>query len=479
VYKRQAQAKYFAADGASLEPPEYQLYAPTGAIGAAITILRNRGIADLATEDSGLFRNLEYLADLTVADARFPAGRLMPGMGNSGNGIQSIWGQATSAFADDANRSAWLAGMFLQASGGSFPTMANHAQLIPRFWLPDLKPVPINRGSRLIPSYGMVFRDQWGTADETALLLRTGVNNGHWDTDTGNVILYGRGAPLSPGTGYQYYAGVCSQEQGIYHNRCKVVRRDLPEIFGRVDTGVINHAVGERVDYAVADRLYPRELFPDQPALKDGMHWRRHVVFLKGGGAYAVMRDTFPGGADQQKWWTWLNLDLPSRIAVGGKSFADIEPEKRLTESAMQTLSGQELELSTAQGASTWMWFDRPASFRVPYVLRYPATLGNAPEVKTAVEASAAAGEDFTYVVWPRTDGTSAPRCTRLAAGVLKIDSAISRDYVVVGDQSASWSGEDVVLEGIAAAVRVGKDSVTLSILAGCLLYTSPSPRDH
>ena len=42
-----------------------------------------------------------------------------------------------------------------------------------------------------------------------------------------NVILYGKGAPLSPGTGYQYYSGPATETNAIYHNQVKLGRRDV------------------------------------------------------------------------------------------------------------------------------------------------------------------------------------------------------------------------------------------------------------
>ena len=45
------------------------------------------------------------------------------------------------------------------------------------------------------------------------MLFRAGMNWGHWDTDALNTILYAKGAPLSPGTGYQYYSGPATRGQ--------------------------------------------------------------------------------------------------------------------------------------------------------------------------------------------------------------------------------------------------------------------------
>jgi hypothetical protein len=61
--------------------------------------------------------------------------------------------------------------------------------------------------------------------DETALLFRCGYNHSHWDMDDLNVILVARGAPLSPGTGYQYYYGPANQNDAIYPGPATEARR--------------------------------------------------------------------------------------------------------------------------------------------------------------------------------------------------------------------------------------------------------------
>jgi hypothetical protein len=88
--------------GAWFEPPIYQVYGPTRAVNIAQIVLRNCGIADLTAE--GWHKAaLTYDANLTMPDVRFKGWRILPGMGNSGNTLEGIFGISVAAF-DQSDR---------------------------------------------------------------------------------------------------------------------------------------------------------------------------------------------------------------------------------------------------------------------------------------------------------------------------------------------------------------------------------------
>ena len=478
-------ASQFSLTGESLECPCYQLYAPAGGLNIAQNVLRNRGVADFV-KDGVLRRNLVYLANLTMPDPRWGGARIIPGMGNSGNLQDSIWGVSVATFLDqDAAFAGWCKAMF-QAAGAKFGQLSTGVTFVghPMYYLPDAAETPLKLTSTFMPAYGVAFRAHAGTPNETALLLRAGTNWGHWDTDALNVILYGKGAPLSPGTGYQYYAGVATQNNMVYHNQVKVAQRDLQEVFGRVDGAIQDYGFGSSADYAVAERYYPPEIFADK---KGEMRWRRHVLFLKSdkaeGPSYFVMRDTFPGGEDRTKWWTWLNLDLPDRISVDGKAFekGKVPVEKVLAESARPALKGQVIEMATSFGASTWFWFTEPREARVRGVMQYPGSGGQ--ETKTILEVLAGPKQDYLYVAFPRKNGEGTPDCVAAAEGVLKIKTAEATDYAFVADAPVKFEKEDVLFEGQAGCVRVFADRVALCLFSGSgrvgykgMIFEGPGP---
>jgi hypothetical protein len=461
----------FSPFGESLECPCYQLYAPAGALNVAQNILRNRGKGDFLKEGS-LRRNLAYLAKLTMPDPRYRGARIIPGMGNGGNLQESIWGVSVATFLDqDPAFAGWCKAMF-KAAGEKFGPISTGVTFVghPMYYLPDVPEAPLNLTSTFLPAYGVAFRAHAGTPHETAMLLRAGTDWGHWDYDALNVILYGKGAPLSPGTGYQYYSGTANKDNALYHNQVKVGQRDLQEVFGRVDDTIEDYGLMPDADYAVADRYYPPEIFADK---KGGMHWRRHVLFLKSskpeGPSYFVMRDTFPGGAERPKWWTWMNLETPDKITVEGRAFAkdQVPVEKVIPETDMPVLRGQTVEMATDFGASTWFWFTETRDVRVRGLMRYGASGLPRPETKTILEVLAGPRQDYFYVVYPRKNGEAAPECRRLAEGVLRIKTAESTDYVFIADKPVKFAGENVVFTGKAGAVRVFADRVAFCMSSG------------
>lgn len=448
--------------GAWFEPPIYQIYGPTRALNVALLALRNAGLADLTTEPWHKAA-LTYDAHLTMPDARFKGWRILPGMGNSGNTLEGIFGISLAAFdRSDREFAGFLRYMHRLTSGnqrvslGGDPDYSFHL-------LPDVPERPRALGTTFIPGYGVAFRAHWGSPDETALLFRCGYNKSHWDMDDQNVILYGKGAPLSPGTGYQYYSGPATQNEGIYHNRCKVGRLDAHEPFGRVENHVRDYGFGESADYAVGREFYPPEYFADG---KPGQDWRRHVMFLKSprpeGANYFVLRDTFPGGRGRPAWWHWLNLDGPDLIQV----------------------SGQTVELRTRYGAGTHFWFAQPQPLEAKVALTFDYPLGpnyhhrtfgkelgvpnqEDKETKTILRAAAKPGEDFFYVVYPHKDAERPPACTRLAEHTVKIQTAEATDYVFLSDEPLDVAQDDLLFTGKAGAVRVFPDRVVLGLHAG------------
>ncbi len=460
----------FSPGGEALECPTYSTYAPAGALNIAQNILRHRDIADL-TSNGVTRRNLEYMANLTMQDPRFGGARIIPGMGNSGNDQDSVWGVSVATFLDqDPAFAGWCKAMF-KAAGAKFAPISTGTTFVghPMYYLPDVPDSPLEFKTVFMPAYGVAFRAHGGTPDETAMLFRAGVNTGHWDPDPLNVILYGKGAPLSPGTGYQYYGGVGTHDGAVYHNRVRVGEHNRPELFGRVDVSVADYGFGPNADYAVANRYLPPEMFSDG---KGEMSWRRHVLFLKSGKpegpSYFVMRDTFPGGEDRNKWWTWLNLELPDKISVDGKAFDKdkVPVEKAVEEKDMPVLRGQTVEMGTDFGAGTFFRFGEPYEVRIRGIMRYHAS-HNAQETKTIVEALAGAGQDYFYVVYPKKNGEPAPACEKIADGAFKVATPEGTDYAFISDQPITFDKDGVLFSGKAGAVRIFADRVALCMNSG------------
>ena len=481
-----------APSGAWFEPPTYQMYGPTRALTIAQVLLRNGGFGDLGAKPYH-GRTLEYDAHLTVPDVRYKGWRILPGMGNSGNTLEGVWGMGVGVVEQaDRELAGFLRFMHRLASGNQRLTL-NDGPDYSFFYLPDVPERRRTLETTYIPAYGVVFRAHFGSPMETAMLFRCGYNKSHWDMDDLNVILYSKGAPLSPGTGYQYYYGPATQNRAVYHNRVKPGPPDAREPFGRVENTIRDYGFGPHADYALGREYYPPEYFDDN---RGEMDWRRHVLFLKShkpeGANYFVIRDSFlgpdgrPSDAGRPARWNWLNLETADRIRVEGKAFdaAALKLNQIVPEEKMPRLRGRTLEMTTDFGASTHFWFAQPGAAEVRAVMTfdYPMApnyhhrqfgkqLGvlcqEDSETKTIVRINNSTDQWFFYVVYPRKDGEPAPRCTSPAPGCIKIVTPEATDYAFLGDLPMEFAAEGVVFTGRAGAVRVFQDRVALCAGSG------------
>ena len=484
--------------GAWYEPPTYQMFGPTRWLTAAQTILRNTGYLDYGPKGYQT-RMLQYTADLTMPDPRYPGKRILPGMGDSGNTLEGMFGIGTGVVESSDLASArffshmhGLNGINRQMSrGGSNGDKKNPDFSF--FYQPDVGEESRPLVTTYIPGYGVAFRAHYGSPDETAMLFRCGYNRSHWAVDDMNVLLHGKGAPLSPGNGHQYYHGKAEQT-GPMRNLCRLVKpvQDLPN--GRIHTDVQDYGFGANADYTVGRMYFSGEELGDG---KGEMEWRRHILFLKSqqaaGPNYFVMRDTFtgyegaPATTGRAAYWTWLNLDTADLVKVNGIAFdaSKVPNETVAAENGLPALTGNTIEMGTQYGASSWFWFDTPSAPTVKGVMKMnykvdpadyqrhfasqqpgiPAT--GSPESKTIFRTQGNADSGFFYVLYPRKDVEALPTSARLATGALKVITSESTDYVFVGDSAFSYDHDGVRFSGKSGAVGVFKDHVVFCMNSG------------
>jgi len=460
-------ATQIGQDGGNMECPTYQTYAPAGGLNVSLNVLRNRGynVDELLPYHKA---TLTYLANLTMADPRWGGDRILPGMGNSGNQLESIWGASVATFAEaDPEFAGWLSFIF-RLEGRKFGPESTGITFVghPMYYMPDVPETQMPLTTIFMPTYGVAFRHQFNTPNETTMLLRAGLAWGHWDTDALNAIVYAKGAPLSPGTMYQYYSGVATQDNAVYHNQVKIGTRTTHECFGRVDDHVRDYGFGPSVDYAVAARFYPSQIFNDGKGTTD---WNRHVLFLKTaqplGTSYFVMRDTFTGETSRPTWWEWMNLDTADLISVEGTAFdpATVPLEKAVPEEQFPTLRGQTVEMRTKYGVGTWMWFTEPRDVKA----RLTFATQNNTETKTILVVPGQPGQDYCYVLYPLGPGDAKPTAEALGPGLVRLTTPESTDTVFLGDTPYDYNQDGIVFTGKAGAVRVYPDRVTLCLNAG------------
>lgn len=484
--------------GAWYEPPTYQMFGPTRWLTTAQTILRNSGFLDygpLAYQT----RMLQYNADITVSDPRYPNKRILPGMGDSGNTLEGMFGIGMGVVesADTANAKffTYMHGLngvnYLLSRSGSTGDANNPDYSF--YYLPDVGQQSRALTTAYTPGYGITFRAHYGNADETSLIFRCGYTRSHWAVDDQNVILYGKGAPLSPGNAFQYYHGVADQT-GPMRNVCRLVQPTLDPPNGRVHTDVQDYGFGANADYAVGRMYFSGEELGDG---KGEMEWRRHILFLKSsqptGPNYFVMRDSFTGyegaptNTGRTAYWTWLNLDTADRVKVNGTAFnaALVANETVAAENTWPALTGNIVEMGTAYGASSWFWFDTPTNPTLKAVMKmnytvdpadYQRTFGSlqpgipatgSAESKTIFRMQGSADSGFFYVVYPRKGTEATPACTHLAPGVLQITTSESTDYVFIGDTAFDYNAGGVRFSGKSGTVRVFGDRVVFCLNSG------------
>ena len=92
-------ATEMAVDGVNLECPSYALYSPFRTLNISQNILRNRGFHNFGP-DGYHGRFLQWLSQLSMADPRHDGHRIIPGMGNSSNLVENVWGFSMAAQAD-------------------------------------------------------------------------------------------------------------------------------------------------------------------------------------------------------------------------------------------------------------------------------------------------------------------------------------------------------------------------------------------
>ena len=475
-------AAYFAPDGVVQEPPTYQLYGPLRAFMLASAGLRSEGITDL---DPYITANLRYLAHLSTPDWRYDGHRALPGMGNSAAIVESIFGTGIdiAARVDPA-----IAGLLAATNQAAWPNAPLATRIYSMLSLamnfrPDIASTA-TAGSAAFPTYGAMLRSQPGTPRETTVLVRAGTNWGHWDTDELNLLVYGAGgAPISPGTGYQYYSGGLSQNNGIYHNRCKLGDRYAHNLFGRADGGTRSSFTGKVAGWVDGQLSYTKELFTDNhgPAA-----WRRRVLMVNAEGDEPVavlVRDSFPGGAQRPAWFYWMNLGDAGTISVDGKAF---DPSKNVADKiqppdAWESKHGEAIDLHDPSGGVSRLWLSGGArTIRVRGMTTYDTTnsarLGLQPtefpkmpptETKTQLEIEGKGEDGFLTVLQPLV-GDKPAVCSSPAPGVTKIvwnDGTI--DWVRIADDDTAFEGDGVLIKARVASVRVAKNRVAIALPEG------------
>jgi len=83
------------------------------------------------------------------------------------------------------------------------------------------------------------------------------------------------------------------------------------------------------------------------------------------------------------------------------------------------------------------------------------------------IRMPAAAGQDHFWLAYPLGEGETAPKVERLATNVIKVTHPEGTDFILLSATPDRFEGQDVVLEGQAACVRVAPAGITCALLGG------------
>jgi hypothetical protein len=330
------------------------------------------------------------------------------------------------------------------------------------------------------------------------MAFRSGYLWSHWYQDQNHLVMYSKGAALLPSQPYAYYTSPLpefSQYNDIRFGDSANVYH-----YGWPDSNILAHFFGQRVQYAWSSTTYPAWYitpgvtpgFGDPPKLREGLGqkegeftWNRQIAFLVGKTAkspnYFVIRDTMAG---EGKLAQWFGLNV-----LGRKGDVQVQPDALHVNTEWPTkldvfFPGQAitpelteedplLDLLAHYYGPTWAAAVKGKSLSPNWKRKDGKPLD--PEKRIVpdqeqhvlVRIPAAAGADHFWLAYPRGAGEAAPAVKRLAPHVVKVTHAEGTDYILLAPAHTRYSGEGITLEGTAAAVRVGREDVTLAILTG------------
>lgn len=464
--------------------------------------------------------NWEYVINaLSAPDPQWFC-RIMPGLANSPTGF---WDELIEAVGTVAEVDPELAGAIKwawQQNGGGGVGSQSLCEGLERPWIEPKRP---NLRSKVMPGIGMHFRAHQGP-QETWMWLRSGYFWGHWPVDQGHMMLSSKGAVMLPMQSFQYWFWTDDWDR---HNLLRFGHPNNKLPHSWPDANVLDAAVGSTAEYAWSSigfpdwyitpgKSAPYRRVVDAPVgtgadrpLAEGIEqkqgpfwWDRQIVFMKGETAtapnYFVIRDSMQGEGRLASWMFWNFLGREENVTATEKQirldteFA-AELELHFAEAiATPDIREEDHGLSVNHLAQMYQpWFDLVKGKTVSPHWFYSAT-NKGPEGKRAVNLPreeptteyksqkapnheehvflrmpGQPGRDYLYVLYPKAATEASPAVTPLAAGVIQVQTGAGTDTVFAHPHRVLYEQGDLLCDGVAGAVRVTDDHVTLALLSG------------
>jgi hypothetical protein len=308
--------------------------------------------------------------------------------------------------------------------GGFFPAFAGYRKLLTEADLPMKTP---HYGSELFPDTGVVLRDWYPSDRETYLHMIQGSNHAHYNDDSGDVLIYGKGRILADEFGY--YGMTPEEDHSMIES----------PLAGHGIMKVRDFVSGPRYDYVAG--------------VKEA--WTRQIALIKGATpeapTYFVMNDGFrvPGPATWRMWMTAQEVRVNGAQAlVVGKE--DVDMDVFFVSPQGVTLTTESKTRTSGSGmAPNWSWG--------------PMTTTQIGLIADETHVGA-----YTVVLYPRLKTDPPPTVTALAQGRgVKVTQAAGVDYVFLSDKPFTYDEGDVHFEGLAGMAQLRGSEVVLAMGSG------------
>jgi len=463
-------SRYTKESGAPYENPHYVLSVTIPDAAKINNLLLENDLKD--SFNSALFKKtMEFLPEwLTPPDPRFNGYRVVIPLGNSS--YQSVpvnFGEEMISYYKDRN-----------------PEMASMIQWFTNQTLPEEKKVKIvekeiapKLKSKHFEDYGVAFHHGYGTEYETLFHMIAGDCDGHyeWESDQMSYTLYAKGQPINLHFGNGYFPMFC---RPWLRNRVSIDHKY--EMSERNKTDISATSFTSEVDYLRAyrdiDRIRP--LNSDYPSLDEKGKWNakekenwlpnpewekipmttwyRQVMFLKDkdpkGPNYFVFRETFDGKTTKT---TDLNFWFLANTMKKESNYYHFDGQCKVD---------MDVFVNTPQKAVPET--DKYGHVAQPYRLLTGNDLKYFPEEKRREDQllfrlKQPAGKGYMVVLYPRLkENDPAAKFTNLSENTVKVETAISTDYILMNSIPFEFENKDLSFKGTSAAIRFYKDKTVI-----------------
>jgi hypothetical protein len=463
-------ARYTKVSGAPYENPHYTLGVTFAIYSELNNIIIENQLGDIL--DTPLTKkSIDFIPNwLTPPDPRFNGHRVILPVGNTSyQSVPLAFGKEIVGYYKD--RDPLTAGKMQWMTNQTLPD-DKKIKIVEKDIAPELK-------SGFFEKYGVFFRHGFGTPYETLFHLMAGACDGHdeWESDQMAYTIYAKGQPINLHFGNGYFPMFC---RPWLRNRISIDHKFEKSERNPTDVSAVSFT--PRADYVRAFREIDmiRPLNSEYPQLEKVYKfndeerknwienpewekipmtvWYRQVMFLKDPDPkdpnYFVFRETFDGRPTRPTDLSfWFLANSSSEISnyhhFDGQCNVDMDVFVNTPENAI---------LETGKYGHT----AEPYGLLTGHDMKYFPE-GKRREDQLLFRLKQPAGKGYMVVLYPRLKKDDPPAVfTRLADNAVKIETALSKDYVLMDSDQFEFKNEKLSFKGLSAAIRFYQDKTVI-----------------